>query len=722
MLTQRLLVIRGIRATLFLVALTFIGYAQAQTNASRKQELSQIPVNTWVKLSPLASTPPSPRLGYEGACAWDSRRQVMIRYGGHNQGGGGEQNSEVWTFEPGSARWTLHEANTSPPGICCGQQNIYDPVSGRYIRFPAFSASHGWQWRREVFLNDASVWTYDLDTNTWRNLRPVPTISPRPLRCASWDAEHQVIVEFGGEGSSEGTSVYDPWTNQWTQMQPAKEPEYRSGGNLAYAAHQHLHVMFGSQFNNDKHTWGYDLPANTWRDLQPPEMPHTDKNDAVLTYDSSARKIVAMIKITTGVEEQAKHELQTWTYDVETNRWAKQNPEREPDPTSNRARQLMFAPELGVALLENRPSNSSGLAEQQVWAYRLPPRAADEAPAAPHDLAVVTSERQATLSWKAPPGTESVTVERGTGDQPWLVAWKKVATVKGTTFEDRDLQPRTTYFYRVRSIGAAGRESAASFTVRTQPALVDDVTVSVHAANRVEIAWTALPAADVVGYTIERVPVEVLSDDQLNPLKRQTPPLAEVSVGGIRRIGTFQPLTDLPVKERKFVDGMLNLNQPAAVEGTPTYERKFYDEQLDAAGKPYRFAVYAYRVRGINALGVRGGASAATLTIPSAPQFLFAKEEGTTCHLKWKANAESALRGYRVYRMDGRYDKDAITRLTPEAIAETTSSDENAGKPARRYYVIAVDALGQEGFPSSPVWFNREWAPFYVPFVGEWHQ
>ena len=27
-----------------------------------------------------------------------------------------------------------------------------------------------------------------------------------------------------------------------------------------------------------------------------------------------------------------------------------------------------------------------------------------------------------------------------------------------------------------------------------------------------------------------------------------------------------------------------------------------------------------------------------------------------------------------------------------------------AGKVTRRYWVVAVDALGQEGFPSAPTW------------------
>ncbi|HEV3029438.1 MAG TPA: hypothetical protein VG457_17800, partial [Planctomycetota bacterium] len=55
------------------------------------------PVNTWVKHTPLEKTPPSPRLGYEGDCVWDPKHRVVLRYGGHNQGGGGEQHSDLWT-------------------------------------------------------------------------------------------------------------------------------------------------------------------------------------------------------------------------------------------------------------------------------------------------------------------------------------------------------------------------------------------------------------------------------------------------------------------------------------------------------------------------------------------------------------------------------------------------------------------------------------------------
>lgn len=606
-------------------------------------DLTNIPLGTWVKLSPLQATPPSPRLGYEGACAWDGKNGVLIRYGGHNQGGGGEQGSEIWTFEPRSAKWTLKEPNTSPPGICCGQQNLLDAMSGRYIRFPAFSASHGWQWWREVYLNDASVWTYDLPPNRWRNMRPLPAAHPRPLRCASWDAEHEVVVMFGGEGSSEGTWTYDPWENTWTQKKPPKEPEGRSGGNMAYDARHKVHVLFGSQFDDDQHTWIYDLNANTWTDLATDGLPPTKQNDAVLTYDSSAGLLLAVVKITTGKDEEAQHRLESWTLDLDSKRWTPLKPEREPDPTSSRARQLMFAPELGVALLENRPSNSSGVSEQQIWALRLPAKAA----------------------------AEPVSIKTKLHDTPRVV---------------------------------------------------DDVIVSVIDAHKVEVSWQPSQEKGIAGYYVERAVVDVATEDQLQRLKAQTPPLESPSVGAIRRIGPFTQLTEKPVSGTSFTDSTIEFSKPAVVDNEPIFERKFHDEEFDSAGRAYRHAVYAYRVRVVNAAGKTSGPSPAVLTIPSSPQSVFAQEEGTTCHLKWQASEEKGVRGYRVYRMDGRYSKDPIARLTAEPQTHLTFSDADAGKETRRYYVVAVDALGQEGFPSSPVWFNREWQSRYKPFVKEWHQ
>jgi hypothetical protein len=216
--------------------------------------------------------------------------------------------------------------------------------------------------------------------------------------------------------------------------------------------------------------------------------------------------------------------------------------------------------------------------------------------------------------------------------------------------------------------------------------------------------------------------VEVYSDDQLKRLKSRTPPLAEPSVGAFRKIGKFVQLTKEPHAALTFVDETLNLESPAAIEGETSYSRDLNADHLEPDGRPYRRGVYAYRVRSVLKDGLTSGPSPATFTIPSSPQQVFSREDGTTCQLKWAANPEQGIAGYRVYRMDGRFDKEPVSRLTAEPLTATTFADGTAGKTARRYYIVAVDALGQEGLPSSPVWFQREWRQFYLPFIGEWHQ
>lgn len=622
----------------------------------------------------------SPRLGYEGACVWDRRNQLLVRYGGHNQGGGGEQGAEVWTFDLGSAKWTLKEPNTSPPGVCCNAQNVYDPTSGRYVRFPFFSGSHGWQWARELYLNDSSVWTYDLGENRWRNRRPLPTPRLAPYRCASWDSDEEVVVVFGGEGSSEGTLIYDPARNEWRW--PAKEsrsrsdratwvePAPRSGGSMAYDEARKLHILFGSQFTDDPHTWAYSVSANEWRDMKPETQPPTDKNDAVLTYDPIHRFVLAIIKITTGKDEDAKHELQTWSYDAGANRWQRMNPTTEPESSSNRARNLIFAPELNLAILENCTSKPR---EQQVWTYRISD--------APTDWKPPVAKPQIV-----PPLVEDAVVSV-IGQQRVELTWSLPVAL---SLRDRN--------------GRSQAERQSTSDVNRATAIVsrsDTVTLSYH---------------------VERAAVKIYSDDQLKRLKSRTPPLSEPIVGAIRSIGPFTRLTKEPLKVTSFTDTSINLNEPQPIEGEPTYDRPLHKEHLDESGREYRKAVFAYRIRSVDESGKESGPSSAFFTIPSSPQHVFSKEDGTTCQLKWAANPENGIAGYRVYRMDGRYDKDPVSRLTPEPITATTFQDESAGKSSRRYYIVAVDSLGQEGFPSSPVWFQREWRDFYTPFVGEWHQ
>lgn len=713
------------------VVFMFIG---VHTIAAQEKpvSLTEQPANTWIKRSPLKDAPLSPMLGYEGSFGYDPKAKLLIRWAGHNQGGGGEQNAETWTFDLATAKWTLMEPNTSPPGACCNAQNVFDPVGGRFLRFPAFSGSHGWHWFRENYLSNSSVWTYDLPSNTWRDMRPVPTLHPKPLRCASWDSDHQVAVIFGGEGSNDGTTVYDPYDNSWKRMFAANEPKPRSAGNMAYHQKLKRHILFGSQFSDDAHTWAYDLVRNEWTDLQPAQQPPTDKNDAVLAYDERSRVIVASIRAAAKPGADDGWHYETWAYLHDENTWKKMIPNVEPPGGGQRRRIMAAIPDQNVILMENYvnpPQKIPGVErEQQIWTYRYDALRPLQVANPPISLRLEVMPGSALLRWDGSP-TSQWHIKRERGNTAWTPTEVKSFVLRGDEkapkmYLDETLEKGETYRYSIVATDAQGKSSAPTQKVRTQPRLIENVSASVHSVTKVTLAWPHAKEVDVIGYYVERAPVEVFSEDQIVRLRTDTKPLNPPAVGAIKSIGKFEKLNKKPIEKNTYTDIDLDLSKPGAVKDE-TYRHRFASSQIYDDGKPYRYAVYAYRVRAVNILGVESGGGPYALSIPSSPKGLFSKEEKTLCHLKWEKNPEHGITGYRVYRMESpriNGPGQPVTRVTPELINKNTYRDENVNKDTRRYWIVAVDALGQEGYPSAPTWFERQYKKHYEQFSGEWHQ
>jgi hypothetical protein len=199
-------------------------------------------------------------------------------------------------------------------------------------------------------------------------------------------------------------------------------------------------------------------------------------------------------------------------------------------------------------------------------------------------------------------------------------------------------------------------------------------------------------------------------------------PPSDLAVGRIRQVGIFvrdgQPLLDPTVEgTSRQLDLMGGHSQ--RIE-SPIFEHELRDEQLHPDGKPYRFAVCAFRMIAVNRWGHESGPSPVQFTFPAAVQGVFAREEGDSAtRLRWESKPGAR---FHVYRHNGRYDKSPIMRLTDQPIHDTEFLDETAGRDTRRYEIVAVDALGQEGAPSQPVWSRREWRKYYLPYTQEWHQ
>ena len=252
------------------------------------------------------------------------------------------------------------------------------------------------------------------------------------------------------------------------------------------------------------------------------------------------------------------------------------------------------------------------------------------------------------------------------------------------------------YFYAVRAVNADGQESRDSCKALTQPRVLLKPLVSVLATDKIEVTWNTHPAKDLVGYNVYRGRVAVATNTALkDSWAFNDPPYAEPVVDGVRDITNLQKVNDQPLTSNTFSDGKIELNDKGPESGD------------------YRYAVYAYVVRAVNKLGTESGPSPYALTIPSEPQCVLLRERGRVAEIKWDANPEKGIVGYRIYK----YGK-PMKLVTKELIKEVTFTDDSAGDHGR-YTVVAVDLLGQEGEPSSPVWYGQSYKDFYS---GEWHQ
>ena len=341
----------------------------------------------------------------------------------------------------------------SPPGVCCAQQNVFDPVGGRFLRFPAFSGSHGWQWFRENYLNNSSVWSLRPRHQHLARSAAGARAALSPLRCASWDGDTGWPSSSAARATRRAPLVYDPYTNTWTPHDRPSQPAFRSGGNLAYDAARKLHILFGTQFSDDPHTWAYDLRANDWRDLKPDRQPPTDRNDAVLAYDSQQRVVIAVVRVVDrrGARRSLGGHLETWAFDAGKNTWTQMNPPREPDGWGNRRRVLAAVPDQNVSCWSLRQSDRA--------------RARGRARAANLDLSLMAkgkrgwgrdgsptfawtrARKRSTLEWgRRPAGKEmAYVVYRGEGAKPWQAELRAVGRVeKGkNTFDDRQVKTGT---------------------------------------------------------------------------------------------------------------------------------------------------------------------------------------------------------------------------------------------------------------------------------------
>ena len=665
-------------------------------------ESADHPENVWVRQSPREGAP-APRYLYEGSGAWDPWAREFIRWGGHD---GIPQGFQLFLWDLETGKWAQRFPNTSPPGACCiDGSNVFDVANRRFVRFPGASLGHGSQWFRKVQLKNSHVWLYDPAANTWTNMRPPPYKDPEKYSRevlgsldagGTYDENHEVAVSFGGQGAAGGMNnlfVYDAYGNRLERLVAENPPSPRDGMGICYDTKNDCLVVFGSQYADDEQTWIYRYDTNRWDALDLSPRPPGKKRKTYSTIPKMAFDSANGVCLCLVWFDDEGGRLETWVLDVALRTWTKMNPATEPGPTGSRARNLGYDRSLNLSILEC--VNPQG--EAQIWTYRYRKAPPEDLPAPTH-LRLTTDAGKALLTWEPSRSSaiKEYRVSRSEREPPWKTGFGPLGIAKGTTYEDRGLTAGKVYYYLVQAIGPLYPESRPSNQARTQPRVLGTPVVSVLAANKIEVRWPASPGKDVVGYNVYRGLATVGTSTTLKgSWGYNDPDYSEPVVDRVRDVTGINKLNSQPLATTRFLDQQVDLSRKGP-------------ESAD-----YKYAVYAYLVRAVNRLGVESGPSPYALSIPAEPPHVMLREQGDSAELKWDRSGQEGIAGYRVYRVDSR----TVTRLTPDLVKETSFAIRDAGHA--RFAVVAVDALGQEGQPSSPAWSGQSYRGF---FEGPWHQ
>lgn len=202
-------------------------------------------------------------------------------------------------------------------------QMTYDAESERIV---LYGGQTGYVF--DPIYQNHETWLFDPKTNEWTNMSPL--VSPGGFSGGdmTYDskADRSILSIISDDFSTLQTWAYDTNTNTWTRL--ADGPRNMVGQRIAYDSESDRIIMFGgfefTKFQLVDETWAYDYNTNTWTNMAPRIHPKP-RNFHGMVYDAKADRMVAW-----GGDIKGADKPTIWTYDYNTNTWQALEPEYSP--------------------------------------------------------------------------------------------------------------------------------------------------------------------------------------------------------------------------------------------------------------------------------------------------------------------------------------------------------------------------------------------------------
>jgi hypothetical protein len=228
---------------------------------------------------------------------------------------------------------------------------VYDNTSKVFVMFGGRNGTD--------ILGD--TWLYYDTNDTWVEVHPPDSPTPRHGHAMVYDFFNDVIILFGGNDGTDvlsDTHAYSVSGNSWTNMNPANPPPEREKHDMSYDVDFHQAILFGG---NDKvvpmnDTWTYSISQNDWVEMSPSNTP-SPRYGHSMAFDRDVGVTVLF-----GGSSGADVYNDTWQFDFALDDWSQTiSLER---PTSRRDHSIVYNPRIGPVLFGGWENSDVGASEQ----------------------------------------------------------------------------------------------------------------------------------------------------------------------------------------------------------------------------------------------------------------------------------------------------------------------------------------------------------------------
>lgn len=202
--------------------------------------------------------------------------------------------SQTWAYDAAARTWEQRrpaehpESSSKNPRF--GAPLTYDTESDRLILFAGGSPWHMY----------ADTWAYDYNTDSWEQMNPPVSPSPRAMYNTAYDAESDRVLLWGGFTGTDENDVamwaYDYNTDSWEALENQQGPQQHwERHGMAYIP-ENDRVLFYSGMLEDEgvlpaETWYYDYNTNTWTEVTVATSP-PDLAMYAMAYDPASANVV----------------------------------------------------------------------------------------------------------------------------------------------------------------------------------------------------------------------------------------------------------------------------------------------------------------------------------------------------------------------------------------------------------------------------------------------